>query len=166
MRLSDDGLAFIKHFEGFRATTYRDIAGLPTIGYGHLIKKGEAFTSITVQEATVLLRQDVEAAARAVSRLITVDLSQSEFDALVSFTFNLGAGALQRSTLRRRLNRGDYDVRNEFMKWTRAGGVKSPGLVARRAAEADVFEDQGQIQDHSQEDPLKRSWIASLLRLQ
>jgi lysozyme len=91
---------------------------------------------ITPEQAEALLRQDVQAAERAVLRLITVPLTDGQFDALVSFTFNLGAGALQRSTLRRKVNRGDHaNVPAEFRKWVWAGGRKLEGLVKRREAE-------------------------------
>lgn len=91
-------------------------------------------------EALELLRSDVGKAERAVLRLIAVPLTQGQFDALVSSTFNLGSGALQRSTLRRKVNREEHDdVPAEFMKWTWAGGRKLKGLVKRRAAEAGSY---------------------------
>lgn len=92
---------------------------------------------ITQAEATELLRKDVGIAELAVLRLISVPLTDGQFDALVSFTFNLGAGALQRSTLRRKANRGEHDsVPAELMKWVWAAGKRLPGLVRRRKAEA------------------------------
>ncbi len=92
---------------------------------------------ITQAEATELLRKDVGIAELAVLRLISVPLTDGQFDALVSFTFNLGAGALQRSTLRRKANRGEHDsVPAELMKWVWAAGKSLPGLVRRRKAEA------------------------------
>lgn len=133
----------IKQFEGFSSRIYLDAAGLPTIGYGHLLRAGEAEmfkNGITEPVAQALLIKDVLRAEQAVLRLITVPLSNGQFDALVSFTFNLGGGALQRSTLRRKLNRGEYDeVPTEFMKWVWAGGRKLKGLVNRRAAEAIMY---------------------------
>ena len=87
-----------------------------------------------------MLQVDVGVAERAVLRLITVPLTDAQFDALVSFTFNLGAGALQRSSLRRKVNREEHaDVPAEFMKWVWAGGRKLKGLVSRRAAEAAMY---------------------------
>ena len=135
----------IKHFEGFSETVYVCPANLPTIGYGHLLTKQElengTFTEgITKLEAERLLRKDVCFAERAVLRLIKVPLSDGQFDALVSFTFNLGSGSLQRSTLRRKLNRAEYDsIPNELMRWVNAGGRRLKGLVRRRAAEAELF---------------------------
>jgi GH24 family phage-related lysozyme (muramidase) len=118
-------------------------AGYPTIGYGHVVNPDERqqFASgITSEQAEALLRQDVQIAERAVLRLITVPLTDGQFDALVSFTFNLGAGALQRSTLRRKVNRGDHAaVPPEFRKWVWAGGRKLEGLVRRREAEAALY---------------------------
>jgi lysozyme len=91
-------------------------------------------------EALDLLRKDVAVAERAVLRLINVPLTQGQFDALVSFTFNLGSGALQRSTLRRKVNREEHDdVPAEFMKWVWAGGRKLKGLVKRRKAEVAFY---------------------------
>ena len=133
------GLALIKQFEGFSPTVYVCPAGYPTIGYGHVVKpqEREQFAGgITTEKAEALLRQDVQTAERAVLRLIAVALTDGQFDALVSFTFNLGAGALQRSTLRRKVNRGDHAaVPAEFRKWVWAGGRRLEGLVRRREAE-------------------------------
>lgn len=92
---------------------------------------------ITPAEASELLRKDVGIAERAVMRLISAPLTDGQFDALVSFTFNLGSGALQRSTLRRKANRGEHEgVPAELMKWVWADGKRLPGLVRRRKAEA------------------------------
>jgi lysozyme len=137
------GLALIKQFEGFSATVYICPAGYPTIGYGHVVKlhEQEKFASgITAEQAEALLRQDVQTAEHAVLRLIAVPLKDGQFDALVSFTFNLGAGALQRSTLRQKVNRGDHsNVPAEFRKWVWAGGRKLEGLMRRREAEAALY---------------------------
>ena len=141
--ITQAGVDLIKRFEGFSHTVYICPAGYPTIGYGHVVKpqEREQFAGgITTEQAEALLRQDVQTAERAVLRLITVPLTDGQFDALVSFTFNLGAGALQRSTLRRKVNRGDHAaVPAEFRKWVWAGGRKLQGLVRRREAEADRY---------------------------
>jgi lysozyme len=133
------GLGLIKQFEGFSPTVYICPAGYPTIGYGHVVKlqEREQFArGITTEQAETLLRQDLQTAERAVLPLITVPLTDGQFDALVSFTFNLGAGALQRSTLRRKVNRSDHAaVPAEFRKWVWAGGRKLEGLILRREAE-------------------------------
>lgn len=141
--ITQDGLELIKRFEAFAPTIYICPAGYPTIGYGHVVKtiERERFaTVITEQNAQVLLQADVGVAERAVLRLISVPLSDWQFDALVSFTFNLGAGALQRSTLRRKVNRGEHkDVPAEFMKWVWANGKKLRGLVNRRQVESFLY---------------------------
>ena len=142
-RITQTGLDLIKQFEGFSPTVYICPAGYPTIGYGHVVKPNEwqQFASgITPEQAEALLRQDVQTFERAVLHLITVPLTDRQFDALVSFTFNLGAGALQRSTLRRKVNRGDHAaVPAEFRKWVWAGGRKLEGLVRRREIESMLY---------------------------
>jgi GH24 family phage-related lysozyme (muramidase) len=141
--VTQSGIDLIKHFEGFSAAIYICLAGYPTIGYGHAVNPDERqqFASgITAKQAESLLRRDLQTAEHAVLRLITVPLTDGQFDALVSFTFNLGAGALQRSTLRRKVNRGDHtNVPPEFRKWVWAGGRKLEGLVRRREAEAALY---------------------------
>lgn len=141
--VTQECLSLIKRFEGFSPTIYMDAAGLPTIGYGHLLRPGETEMfqrGISHEAATALLIKDVEAAERSVLRLISVSLTNGQFDALVSFTFNLGSGALQRSTLRRKVNREEHaDVPTEFMKWVWAGGRKLKGLVKRRQAETLLY---------------------------
>ena len=143
--ITEEGLDLIKRFEGFRPTVYTCPAGWPTIGYGHVVRNNERerfSAGINERAAEELLRRDVEAAEKAVLRLIHVPLSDGQFSALVSFAFNLGAGALQRSTLRRRVNREEYDAASaEFRRWVWAGGRKLKGLISRRAAEAALFND-------------------------
>lgn len=115
-------------------------AGYPTIGYGHLVRSGESYTEISETEAEELLRKDVELAERAVLRLANVPLTDGQFDALVSFTFNLGSGAFQRSTLRRKVNRQAHvEVPAQLMRWVWAGGRKLKGLEKRRELEACVY---------------------------
>lgn len=141
--VTEAGLGLIRRFEGFSPTIYICPAGYPTIGYGHVVLANEQdrfATGITPAQATELLRQDVRIAERAVLRLISVPLTDGQFDALVSFTFNLGAGALQRSTLRLKANRGEHEsVPAELMKWVWAAGKKLLGLVRRRQAEGACY---------------------------
>lgn len=143
-RCTENGLKLIKRCEKLALKPYICPAGYPTIGYGHVIKPNEAepfANGITEQQAEALLAADVGVAERAVLRLITVPLTDGQFDALVSFTFNLGGGALQRSTLRRKANRGDHeDVPHEFIKWVWAGGRKLNGLKKRRSWEAALYQ--------------------------
>ncbi len=142
-RISKYGLDLIRHFESFAPAIYICPAGYPTIGYGHLIteaNKQQFLDGVDEAQAQELLQQDVQKAERAVLRLITVPLTPGQFDALASFTFNLGGGALQRSTLRRKINREEHtDAPAEFMKWVWAGGRKFKGLVRRRAAECSFY---------------------------
>lgn len=142
MVTSEKGIALIKHFEGFSPKAYLCPAGLPTIGYGHQILPKEKFGTLTEAGATFLLKKDLVIAEDAIEKFITVPLTQGQFDALVSFVFNLGAGVLQRSTLRRFLNKRDYaGAAQEFLRWVWADGVKLEGLKRRREAEKALFEE-------------------------
>lgn len=139
-----DGLEAIKRHEAFSPTPYADQAGHPTIGYGHKLKPGESFTAITEGAALELLAADVRVAEDAVNSVVSVPLAQAQFDALVSFAFNVGAAAFRDSTLVKRLNAGEYAaVPSELARWkyVTQGGVKvvSDGLVARRVAEGQAF---------------------------
>lgn len=146
--LSVRGAAFIGHFEGFRPAPYNDAAGYATIGFGHLIglrpvtpSDRRRWQTITRKQALRLLQVDAEAAASAVRTHVKVRLSQAEFDALVSFVFNTGAGAFATSTLLAKLNAGDRgSAAAEFAKWTHAGDKTLPGLATRRAAETRLFQ--------------------------
>lgn len=141
--VTDAAITLITRFEGFSPTVYVCPGGWPTIGYGHVVGNGESERfegGIGEDEAEDLLRRDISKAERAVLRLVTVPLTDGQFDALVSFTFNLGAGALQRSTLRRKVNREDHGaVPGEFRRWVWAGGRKLKGLARRREAEAALY---------------------------
>jgi lysozyme len=141
MQLSAEGLDLIKKSEGFRDRVYLDVAGFPTIGYGHLIKPHESFPGvITEAQAAAILSSDVEDAERAVARLVKVALTQGQFDALVDFCFNLGAARLAGSTLLHELNAGDYQAAaRQFLVWDHAGGVVVAGLEARREAELKLW---------------------------
>lgn len=139
MEYSPDGLQLTKSFEGCRLQAYLDSVGVPTIGYGHThgVTMG---MSCTQEQADAWLQEDVQWAVQAVNNLVTVPLTQQQFDALVDFTFNLGTGALQRSTLLRLLNSGNYQgAAGEFEKWDKAGGKVLPGLLRRRQAERNMF---------------------------
>lgn len=143
--ISTKGLTLIKAFEGFEAAAYRDQAGHRTIGYGHKIKTGEAFGVIDEITAGQLLVDDVATATDAVRRLVFTPLAQHEFDALVSFTFNVGVQAFTDSTLLRKLNAGDRaGAAAEFDRWVYVtiGGskVQSAGLRNRRTAERQLFQ--------------------------
>lgn len=141
--VTDEGLNLIRRFEGLRLEAYPDpgTGGGPwTIGHGHTGPEVAPGMVITREQAGDYLRHDVASSERSVLRLINVPLSDGQFDALVSFAFNLGGGALQRSALRRKVNREEHDdVPAEFLKWCRAGGRRLPGLARRRAAEAALY---------------------------
>ena len=140
MRTSQQGLDLIKSFEGLRLSAYKCPADVWTIGYGTTagVKPGQM---ITPERAEELLRDDVTMVEEQVLRTIKVPLKQGQFDALVSFTYNLGAGNLASSTLARLLNAGDYlGAAAQFDRWNKAGGKVLKGLVARRAAERAMFE--------------------------
>ena len=141
VELSPAGLDLIKRSEGFRENVYTDVAGFPTIGYGHRLQPGDSFPSgITEEVGQAILAIDVQAAEQAVNRLVHVTLTQGQFDALVDFTFNLGAGRLASSTLLRDLNLGQYDAAaQQLLVWDHAGGVKNAGLKARRQAECKLW---------------------------
>lgn len=140
MLISDNGLDLIKGFESFSALPYRCPAGKLTIGYGHVIQEGEIFTNITQDKATIILKQDCAKAEACINNLVKVPLNQNQFDALVSFVFNIGCDAFRTSTLLFLLNNLRYeDAADEFDKWVYAKGVKLNGLINRREKERDLF---------------------------
>lgn len=134
-------LNFLKGFETYEPDPYDDGYGGMTIGYGHLIKPGEVFTSLSKDEALNLLAKDVGIAERGVLRLTKVPLEDCEFDALVSFTFNIGAGGYQRSKIRMAVNREDDEevVRLFPISFITSAGKKSRGLIRRRKGEAAMY---------------------------
>lgn len=143
MNTSETGLDLIKTFESLRLTTYLDSVGIPTIGYGTTRIDGnpvEMSMTITESQADHYLKTKVEEFEKVINRCVTVDLTQNQFDALVSFTYNLGSGNLLKSTLLKKLNAGDYQgAADEFPKWSMAGGHVLAGLLRRRNAERDLF---------------------------
>lgn len=137
--INETGLNLIKDFEGRRLTAYQDAVGVWTIGYGHT-RTAYPGQQISEAGATALLRADVATFERAVSQAVTVPLTENQYAALVSFAFNVGSGALNSSTLLRRLNAGDYNgAANELLRWNRAGGRELYGLTRRREAERSLF---------------------------
>jgi len=143
--ISQNGLDLIKHFEGLYTDAYVCPAGVPTIGYGHTVNVSIG-QCITPKQAENILKEDMEKFSSAVEKSITVELNDNQFAALVSFAFNCGIGNLRVSTLRRKLNAGDYDcVPSELSRWVKAldpstGKKRSlAGLVKRRAAEGALF---------------------------
>lgn len=144
MQTSEKGIALIKEFEGCKLTAYRDSVGVWTIGYGWTQpvdgKPIRAGMTIKQETAERLLKTGLVSYESDVSRLVKVGLTQGQFDALVSFTYNLGARSLSTSTLLRKLNAGDYaGAADEFMRWNKAGGKVLNGLTRRREAERALF---------------------------
>ena len=144
MKTSPNGIDLIKRFEGLELESYQDIAGIWTIGYGHTGPEVGPDQRITTSEAEALLRHDLISREKAVSRLTRVELNQNEFDALVSFVYNVGENAYSRSTARKRLNNGDRigaaDALTWFNKATVNGVLREvQGLTRRRAAEKALF---------------------------
>jgi GH24 family phage-related lysozyme (muramidase) len=137
--INQAGLNFIKDFEGCILEAYKDAVGVLTIGYGHT--QGVTWEQrITQKEAEEFLKEDLNYFENSVSELVKVPLSDNQFAALVSFTFNVGAGALTSSTLLRLLNSGDYQgASNQFQQWIYGDGKVLAGLVRRRTAERDLF---------------------------
>jgi lysozyme len=148
MRTSQAGVDLIKEFEGLRLAAYKCPAGVWTIGYGHTSMAGRPDVRqgmrINKKQAEDILRDDLTQYEDGVLRLVNIPLRQHQFDVLVSFAFNCGVGALQKSTLLKRVNAKRFDdVPGELMKWTRAGGRELPGLVRRRRAEAAMWRGLG-----------------------
>ena len=144
MQTSEKGIALIKKFEGCKLTAYQDSVGVWTIGYGWTQpvdgKPIRAGMAIKQETAERLLKTGLVSYESDVSRLVKVGLTQGQFDALVSFTYNLGARSLSTSTILRKLNDGDYaGAAAEFPRWNKAGGKVLNGLTRRREAERALF---------------------------
>lgn len=144
-RASDNCLALIRQFEGFRASPYLCPAGVPTIGYGSTRYANGTPVKLTDSPITQVYADDIMRATlreyeSAVCRYVQVPLTQNQFDALVDFAYNAGAKNLLTSTLLRLLNAGDYaGAAGQFGRWVNGGGKRLPGLVARREAERVLF---------------------------
>lgn len=146
MKLEQYGLNLIKRFETFKAEPYLCPAGKPTIGYGNTFYEDSTKVTlndapITEERASELLEFVANDFAQFVFKYIRVPITQKQFDALVSFTYNVGTNNFRRSTLLKKLNREDYvGASKEFSKWRRSNGKILKGLVARRKAERELFE--------------------------
>ena len=143
--INEHGIEIVKSFEGLSLKPYLCPANVWTVGYGATRSSTGGpidldMEPISEAEAETLLIRDLESSEGWVSRLIKTALTENQYSALTSFTFNVGAGALQRSTLRMKLNRGEFqNAADEFPKWRMAGGRILAGLVRRRAAERALF---------------------------
>jgi lysozyme len=146
MKTANNGIELIKKYEGFMSNPYKCPAGVPTIGYGATYyPNGERVkmndNAISEYDAELLLKSMIQSYEAAVNRYVQVTLTQNQFDALVSFAYNLGNGALQKSTLLKRVNENpsNPDITNQFNKWVKAGGKTLSGLVKRRKEEAELY---------------------------
>ena len=134
-------LALIRSSEGCRLTTYLDVAGVPTIGWGHRLAIAEHYPNgITQAQADSIFVGDVAEVISEVLHLVKVPLTQGQLDALVDFVFNLGVGRLASSTLLKDLNEGQYDaVADQILLWDHAAGKELPALKGRRIAEVALW---------------------------
>lgn len=146
MRASKTGVSIIKKYEGFSAAPYLCPAGVPTIGYGNTFypdgrKVSMSDSKLTEVQATQMLILLVDSFSEKVDKLIKTQLNQNQFDSLVSFAYNVGVGNLQKSTLLKKVNTNpnDKSIRDEFLKWNKAGGKVLNGLVKRRLEESDLY---------------------------
>ena len=139
MKTGIKGIELIKHFEGCELEAYKCAAGVWTIGYGHI--KGVTSDSVITQEqAEQMLVEELNEYEGYINNMVTTPLSQNQFDALVSWVYNLGGGNLKASTLLKVVNSGDFNgVPEQIMRWNKAGGKVLEGLTRRRQAEADLF---------------------------
>ena len=146
MHISEEGLSLIKKFEGCELKAYRCAANVLTIGYG-TIKGVTEDMEITKEEAEALLKEEMHEYEGYINDMVKVPLEQNQFDAMVSWVFNLGAGNLKASTLLKVVNQGDYEgVPVQIKRWNKAGGKVLEGLIRRREAEALLW--QGQEWEH------------------
>jgi lysozyme len=145
MELNQASIDLIKSFEGWRANAYKDAVGVWTIGYGHTSAAGApkvtAGMKISLAEGEEMLRRDLKKYADAISSQVKVPLNPNQYGALVSWCYNVGPGNTGKSTLIKKLNKGDYKaVPSELAKWNKAGGKVLAGLTRRRKAEGDLFQ--------------------------
>ena len=145
LRINEAGMELIKHYEGWRESPYLCSAARPTIGYGSTWDRhGNAVTldhpDITKKQGEYLLQREVRHSEEAIRKLIKSELTKNMFSSLCSFIYNVGSGNFQKSTLRMKLNRGQYEsAADEFPKWRKAGGRVIKGLVRRRKQERELF---------------------------
>jgi lysozyme len=141
MNISDEGFDLIKHFEGCKLEAYKCVAGVWTIGYGYTkdVQEGDVWDK---EKAEFMLWRELEDEYEVyVNDLVTVPINQSQFDALVSWVYNLGPANLKNSTMLKKLNAGEYEeVPSQMKKWNKANGKVLEGLIRRRAAESLLFE--------------------------
>ncbi len=140
-RVSPQAVTLVAQMEGYRPFIYKDAVGIPTVGYGHVVKKGEKIPQpLLPEDAYALLLQDLNDHAQTMSKDIKVPLKQNQYDALSSFVFNVGNGAFRKSTLLKVLNKEDHQsVPHQLRRWDKAGGRQLRGLTYRRELEASLY---------------------------
>ena len=139
MKLGERGTEILKYFEGCKLTAYQDSVGVWTIGYGHTKGVYDGMT-ITQDQAEQMLLSELEEYEGYIENMVTVPLTQNQFDALVVWVYNLGPTNFKNSTLLKELNAGNYNAAGqEITRWNKAGGKVLAGLVKRREAEAELF---------------------------
>lgn len=143
-KINKAALDLIKSFEGLKLTAYLDIVGVPTIGYGctHGLTKADVDgkRTITEAEAEEMLMSELAKFEAGVENCVNVQINENQFGALVAFSYNVGTGALQKSTLLKMLNSGDISgAAEQFLRWNKAGGKEVAGLTRRRQAERSLF---------------------------
>jgi lysozyme len=171
MRISEQGLELIRSFEGLRLAAYRDVGGIWTIGYGHTSAAGlpdvKQGMTITREEAARILARDAGQFAEGVAQRVKVTVSQAQFDALVSFAYNVGLRNFERSSVLKAVNESDFGaVPRRLALWTKAAGIVLPGLIRRRAAEAELFASEGVlVAPHKTVPQSKTLWAAMTIIL-
>ena len=141
MKLGERGTEILKYFEGCKLTAYQDSVGVWTIGYGHTKGVYDGMT-VTQDQAEQMLLSELEEYEGYIKDMVTVPLTQNQFDALVVWVYNLGPTNFRNSTLLKELNAGNYNAAGqEITRWNKAGGKVLAGLVKRREAEAQLFSD-------------------------
>ena len=146
MNISEKGLSFVKKFEGFSSVPYQDIVGIWTIGYGNTYYENKIRVTaqdppITEERATQLLKYIVKNFEKGVNEAVKSKINQNQFDALISFSYNLGVGNLKSSTLLKKvnINPNDPTIKEEFKKWNKAGDKEVKGLTIRRNEESNLY---------------------------
>lgn len=172
MRLTDDGIALVKRFEGFRQEAYRDPAGVWTIGYGHTGRAApppvEPGMTVTPEEGEAILRADLDHFVARAGPLIERPVTANQFSALISFAFNVGVGNFKRSSVLLAVNEGRLDeVPGRLALWNKAGGRVLKGLVRRRMAEGELFmtPEDADAQAEAEADEAETGFLRRLLRL-
>lgn len=143
MKTGKSGKELIKRYEGFRAFAYLCPAGVWTVGFGTTRINGKPVhenQKVTIDEANILLEEDLKKFEDSINTLVDVQLNQNQFDALVSFVYNLGPTNFKKSTLLKKINDSEFsEAAEEFLKWNKAKGKVLPGLTRRRNAERELF---------------------------